>query len=136
MTDAEVQWYKEYPSQAAAVKDRKKAFDRVYQILILEEYLEWTRKKYGDVKVDPKMQQDRRVTRFLDTYPFNTGAFRDVSMSVLTSIFVYERYTQFFAETGCAMCQEYDISDILGITYSKYVSLSKTFTNYVIGENK
>lgn len=112
MSDQEIRIFKQYPSVKQVVRNRKRAFNDVYAILILDKYIDYIQQQKPAV-VCKTLLEDKQIANMLTKYPFNIPEF-SFTPSLLLSLFDEAVYSAFSVRT-CKICNEFSLADILGL---------------------
>lgn len=128
MSDHEIKFFKGYEDVRQVAKKKKKAFDSVYSILILEKYIEYC-KMLPRLPIPETVLQEKVVRKALKNYPLNLEEFHLPAWVLvrLTDDSVY----QSFSVKDCKMCNEYSLTDILQLDAPVLLRVSATLKSSI-----
>lgn len=125
MSDHEIKYFKNYADVKHVTKNKKQAFDAVYSLLIFDRLHEFCAtlpyKQYN-----AKLYNNKRLKRVVNSYPFNLKEF-SFNLSVLSYMFREDIYDSFSIRTSCAICADYSLSDVLGLSTKTLTRLCELF---------
>lgn len=125
MSDHEIKYFKGYSDVKHVTKNKKQAFDAVYSLLIFDRLHEFcATMPYRNF--NSKLYNNKRLKRIVNTYPFNLKEF-SFNLSVLSYMFREDIYDSFSIRTSCAMCADYSLSDVLGLSTKTLSRLCELF---------
>lgn len=130
MSDHEIKYFKGYEDVRQVTKNKKKAFDATYALLILDKYLEYCA-ALPTRNFSPKLYNNKKLKKITTHYPFNLKEF-SLNLSTLSYVFRKSTYDSFSIKTSCKMCADYDLTDILGLSTNTLVRLTELFDSLEI----
>lgn len=125
MTEHEIKFFKGYDDIKTVIKNRKKAFNSVYTLLIFDKYVEFCATQ-PVVRIDPKILTNKLLQKVVESYPFNLKEF-SLNLSTLYYLFQRSSYNTFSVKSEYDVCAEYDITDILCLTNKTLDKLAELF---------
>ena len=130
MSDHEIKYFKAYPDVKQVTKNKKRAFDAVYGLLIFDKYIEYCNAQ-PTRNFNEKLYNNKKLKRVMNNYPFNLKEF-SFNLSTLSYVFRKATYDSFSIKTGCKMCADFDLTDMLGLSATTLTKLTELFDSMEI----
>lgn len=136
MTDHEIKYFKNYKTIKEVTDIRKKAFDRVYCILIFDRYIDFCAKKKKK-SFEKSISDYKIIKRVLSKYPYKLKEF-NLDFSTLSYMGDEEVYYEYSINGDCKLCNEYSQTDVMKLSERTIQKLNEIFNSMEIqnGSNK
>jgi hypothetical protein len=130
MSDHEIKFFKGYSDVKIVSRNKRKAFQSVHTLLIFDRYSDYCA-SLPVRNFNIKLYNNKKLKKIISHYPFSVGGI-NLNLSKLSYMFDKSIYDSFSIKSGCLMCNEYDLNDIIGLSTATIARLNKLFESMEI----